>query len=273
MKQALLALLSHFPWLKRELRRLRDRHVDSNSVSHGYRPIRKWRIRKESARLRSSWQSQDLPARQRELVNQQLADYARGAAIDVFDVLVDALQTIKPAGRPMTLLEVGCASGFYGEVLEIKQMSVQYSGCDYSPAFIELGKRYYPDMPLYVEDATALSFNDESFDVVVSGCCLLHIPGFEQAIAETARTCRDHAIFHRTPVHTGRPHRYFRKQAYGVETVEIHFNEPDLLRLFAQYGLECIQTYTLSQESDPDDPSVMHYNRTYVCRKIPNAIS
>lgn len=272
MKQALLALLSRFPKLKRALSRLRRRYANSGSVSHGYRPIPKSNIHQESARLRSSWQSQDLPARQRKLVNQQLADYTRGVAIDVFDVLVGALRTINPAGRPMTLLEVGCASGFYGEVLKIKQMPVIYSGCDYSPAFIELGKRYYPEMPLYVEDATQMSFKDASFDVVVSGCCLLHIPGFEQAVAETARTCREYAIFHRTPVHTNRPHQYFQKQAYGVETVEIHFNEEDLLHLFLQYGLECLHTYTLSQESDPDDPSVIHYTRTYVCRKIAHAI-
>lgn len=271
MKRLLLDLLSRFPRFKRLLRRLRDVLLPGRSVSSGYHHIDEQKVGEETSRLRSSWQSDELPARQRELVNKQLADYARGMSIDVFDVMIDALNSVNPDGRMLELLEVGCSSGFYGEVLQLKNMPVNYSGCDYSPAFIELGRRYYPEMQLSVEDATALSFSDASFDVVVSGCCLLHIPEFEKAIAETARTTRDYAIFHRTPVLTGLPHQYFSKQAYGVETVEIHFNERELLQMFTRHGLECIKTYTLSEEADPDAPSVRHYNRTYVCRKTRNA--
>ncbi|MCW5296894.1 class I SAM-dependent methyltransferase [Herbaspirillum lusitanum] len=271
MTASLRKILSRFPRLKQFLRKVHQRFFSRSSVSSSYEQIQVSRVDEETSRLRSSWQSELLPARQRELVERQLAEYRRGKSIDVFDVMVFALQKITTQSGRRSLLEVGCSSAFYSEVLKIKQLPFVYSGCDYSPAFIDLGRKYHPDIPLSVQDATALNFGDEVFDVVVSGCCLLHIPEFEKAIAETARVAKEFAIFHRTPVVEGLPHQYFRKQAYGVETVEIHFNEMELLDMFRRYSLECIDTFTLSREPDPATAGAWHANRTYVCRKTNNA--
>jgi len=165
----------------------------------------------------------------------------------------------------MSVLEVGCSSGFYSEVFEIAGLDVHYAGCDYSEAFIELARQKYPALVFDVEDATALKYGDDTFDIVISGCCLLHIPEYQAAAAETARVARRYVIFHRTPVVLGLPNVYYRKQAYGVETVEIHFNEPQLLELLARLGLELIAAYTLDESVKGGVESA---NRTYVCRKI-----
>ena len=271
MKILLRVLLKPFPGAKRMLRRVYDLLFAKHSVSSHYVSISKADVNHESARLRSSWQADTLPVRQRALVDKQLADYQQGKPIDVFDVLVEALRSISLGERPHSVLEVGCSSGYYSEVLKIKELPYSYTGCDYSPAFIELGKLLYPGTPFYVQDATALGFEDNAYDIVVSGCCLLHIPEYERAIAEAARVAREYAIFHRTPVVTGLPHQYFRKQAYGIETVEIHFNEEQLLSLFDQYGLVIVNTFTLSRESDPDVPGAWRLNRTYLCRKTADA--
>ena len=111
----------------------------------------------------------------------------------------------------------------------------------------------------------SLRYPAASYDMVVSGCCLLHIPEYQAAVAETARVARRYAIFHRTPVVLGQPNKYYRKQAYGVETVEIHFNEPQFLELLASSGLELIATYTLDESVHSGVGSA---TRTYVCRKV-----
>ena len=260
-------LLDSFPSLKRLLRRIRDRFFPSSSVSSSYVPIESGHIDSEAYRLKDSWQSTGMPVRQRELVNRQLENYQQGKAVDVFDVIVAALQNLKGKDGGKSLLEVGCSSGYYSEVLKIRNLPFSYTGCDYSEAFIALGRQYYPDVPFFVQDATALDFAESAFDVVVSGCCLLHIPDFEKAIAETARVARQYAIFHRTPVVTGVPHQYYRKQAYGIETVEIHFNEDELVNLFSRYGLKLIDTLTLSEEPFASDSDAMRYDRTYICKK------
>ncbi len=141
---------------------------------------------------------------------------------------------------------------------------MDYAGCDYSDAFIAMARQRYPGLQFDVQDAAALGYADKSFDLVISGCCLLHIPEYQAAVAETARVAGRYAIFHRTPVVLGQPNKYYRKQAYGVETVEIHFNEPQFLQLLAHNGLELLATHTL-------DETVSHgvgsATRTYVCRK------
>ncbi|MBY0340737.1 MAG: methyltransferase domain-containing protein [Rhodocyclaceae bacterium] len=216
----------------------------------------------EQARLRTSWQSPEIPQRQRFLVDSQLSAHKRGVATPVFDVLVKALRALSvPAGS--SVLEIGCSSGYYSEVLASADLGLVYSGCDYSPAFIEMAEEKYPDIAFDVQDATELRYADRSFDIVISGCCLLHIPEYSVAIAETARVTGQYAIFHRTPVVIGRSTEYFRKKAYGVETVEIHFNEEEFIGLLTQSGLRLVATYTLD-ESIPEGSAC----RTYVCRKV-----
>ena len=125
----------------------------------------------------------------------------------------------------------------------------------------------YPLTEFAVEDATNLHYPDNKFDIVVSGCCLLHIPEYAKGIEETARVARSYAIFHRTPVVWGQPEQWYRKQAYGIESVEIHFNEPEFFALLDKNDLKLVATYTLSEESSDASRTYGHANRTYVCRK------
>lgn len=263
MKRQLKALINRFPRLKAVLRRMRP----SRGVSSHYVKLDGNEADRESSRLRAAWQDNDLPARQRELVDRQLLEYRRGSKIDVFDVLVNALRPLHEANQPrLDVLEIGCSSGYYSEVLDIAGIDATYRGCDYSGSFIAMARQRYPERLFDVEDATKLGYQDGAFDIVISGCCLLHIPEYTAALAETARVAARYAIFHRTPVVIGQPNAYFRKMAYGVETVEIHFNEPEFLALMARCGLELIDTYTLDENVVQGLGSA---SRTYVCRKRP----
>lgn len=267
MRAAIAPVLNRFPGLKRVLRGVRNLLLPCAGVSSGYVNLQGEEADAEGQRLRNSWQDDALPKRQRELVDQQLHQYRSGARIDVFDVFVDSVRALPDLAPGASLLEVGCSSGFYSEVVEIAGLQVGYSGCDYSDAFIRLAKEKYPAVAFAVEDATALHYRDRSFDIVVSGCCLLHIPEYAKGVAETARVAHQYAIFHRTPVVWGQSEQWYRKQAYGVETVEIHFNEPEFLALLDNNGLELIATHTLSEESTDATRAQGHASRTYVCRK------
>ncbi len=266
MNSTILALLNRFPWLKKTIKRVVNAWLPNASVSSGYVELSESNRGEEATRLRDSWQSGNLPKRQRELVDRQLAAYAQGESVGVYDMLCDALENLPVPVKGMTLLEVGCSSGFYSEVFKIKELEVEYSGCDYSKAFIDLARETYPSLSFEVEDATALRYPDHAFDIVVSGCCILHIPDYERAVAETARVASQFAIFHRTPMVIGESNKFFKKLAYGVETIEIHFNEPDFLELLARHGLELLHTYTLNESIHKGVGSA---NRTYVCQKKP----
>jgi SAM-dependent methyltransferase len=265
MRASIRSALNRFPRMKRLIKMLAQRLPAVAGVSSHYVQIQGREAEQESSRLRDAWQSQDLPARQRELVDTQLVAYRRGEPIDVFDVVTRALCALPSEVHGLSVLEVGCSSGFYSEVFEIAGLDVDYAGCDYSDAFIALARQRYPAVRFDVEDATALKYGDDTFDIVISGCCLLHIPEYETAVAETARVACRYAIFHRTPVVLGTPNVYYRKRAYGVDTIEIHFNEPQFLALLAKLSLELIATYTLDESVQGGKGAA---NRTYVCRKI-----
>ena len=267
MRVFIISLLNRFPGLKRALRRTRDHLYPEVGVFSNYVSLKDEEINAEGRRLRNSWRNDSLPKRQRELVDQQLLQYRSGARIDVFDIFVESIRNLPNLTSPATLLEVGCSSGYYSEVLEISELPIKYSGCDYSEAFIRLARERYSSIDFTVEDATALQCADSSFDIVVSGCCLLHIPEYKKGIKETARVARRYAIFHRTPVVWGQPEQWYRKNAYGAETVEIHFNESEFLDLLAKHGLELIATHTLSEECANTSLILGRAIRTYVCRK------
>ncbi len=185
MRSSLRSVLSRFPRLKRLLKFWVQRSPVGAGVSSHYVQIQGQEAEQESIRLRGAWQSEDLPTRQRELVDTQLAAFRRGEPVDVFDVMTRALRALPS--------------------------DVRYAGCDYSDAFIGLARQTYPMLRFDVEDATALKYGDNAFDIVISGCCLLHIPEYEAAVAETARVARRYAIFHRTPMVLGQPNVYYRK--------------------------------------------------------------
>lgn len=222
-----------------------------------------------SLRLRNAWQDCDIPQRQRLGVERQLAAYRAGRPDVSFDALSRILRPLvavqESSGKLTTLLEVGCASGYHSEVLAIKGLQVAYSGCDYSPALVEMARRFYPSLDLQVQDATRLEYCDDSFDVVLSGCCLLHIEDFEAAIRETARVTKKYAVFHRTPTLLMDATRYYTKRAYGVDMLEIHFNEEQLVSLFRKHCLMVMAIATLHVDWRRSDALA---SKSYVCVKM-----
>jgi SAM-dependent methyltransferase len=235
-------------------------------VSTEYKEVDPERVADVSRSLRDSWRDADIPERQRQIVDSELAEYRRGKPVAVFDALVDILRWNVPDLRGSSLLEIGCSSGYYSEVLATKGIELAYEGCDYSEAFVALARRLYPKIPFSVQDAVKLSFDVASFDIVVSGGCLLHIPEYERAIAEAARVARKWVVFHRTPIiHTRGPVTYTKK-AYRMDTFEIHFHEQALLRRFSRVGLRVVDvnTHSIGWDEASSDALAM---KTYLCEK------
>jgi ubiquinone/menaquinone biosynthesis C-methylase UbiE len=167
--------------------------------------------------------------------------------------------------NPM-LLDIGASSGYYGEILRhLLGFRIRYRACDFSDQYRALAMELYPDIHFDVEDACSLSYHDDSFDIVLHSACIMHIYDYYQAIREAARVANDYVIFHRTPVHQTRvpwtTTRFFSKKAYGVECLELEFDETELLELFNHYGLNLIHQATIFTNSDGS----MH--RTYLLGK------
>lgn len=137
-----------------------------------------------------------------------------------------------------TLLDVGCASGYYADVFNhLLETAPHYSGVDRSPALIDLAKTLRPERSFQVADATALPFPDASVDIVFNGVALMHIVDYEAAIAESRRVARRFCIFHTVPLTARRPTTFLHKRAYGHQVAEVILNEGELRLLLTRHGL------------------------------------
>lgn len=165
-----------------------------------------------------------------------------------------------------SILEVGCGSGYYNEILShFLKRQVRYMGVDRSPAMISLARKRYPSYPFVVGDATALPFGDGAFDAVLNGVSLMHILRYELAVAESRRVGRRWSIFHTVPVLQRRETTILRKSAYGQPTIEIIFNEAHLCHLLEQRGLavrHVLDSVPYNLEAVLNERTV---TRTYVC--------
>jgi 2-polyprenyl-3-methyl-5-hydroxy-6-metoxy-1,4-benzoquinol methylase len=145
---------------------------DLSMVSYGHTRIRPEAV---DGKLTAAWQSSVIPVKQRALVQQELERMYQGRVPDLFQVLANCLKPYLFNG--CTVLETGCASGYYYEVLEyLSSKRIRYTGVDYSEPLIAMAKAHYQSVRFEVADGSRLPFKDREFDIVVSGGVLLHVP-------------------------------------------------------------------------------------------------
>jgi ubiquinone/menaquinone biosynthesis C-methylase UbiE len=63
-------------------------------------------------------------------------------------------------------------------------------GMDFAPEMLELARRLHPEIEFREGDATALDFDDDSFDVVVGNFLMPHLTDLPAAVREFARVTR-----------------------------------------------------------------------------------
>jgi len=193
-----------------------------------------------------AWRAEAVPQLQWEIAGPQLDRYQSGESVSEFDTFVEAVRFAeRKATRTFSsLLEIGCSSGYYGEVLGISHPHLVYTGIDYSEHFVKLGIKNFPKLDLRLGNITSLDLPDESYDVVVAGGVLLHVFQWQLGLSETCRVARDVVIIHRTPVWRA-PTTLYRKVAYDQEMIEWTFNESELISEVHNLGFTLGQSWPI----------------------------
>ena len=231
---------------------------DMSKISYGHTLIQPSEITES---MTSAWKSDKIPLRQRALTQKELKSMYKGETPPPYKVLADCLRPYMHPG--CSILEIGCASGYYYEVLEyLLNMRISYTGVDYSEPLVAMAREYYPKATFSVADGALLPFENEQFLVAVSSCVLLHVPNYREHIKETVRIAERFVVVHRTPICRQRPTWYFKKMAYGVETVELTFNEDEIVSEFIANGLKLIRSHEYYSNPGQD-----RYEITYIFEK------
>jgi len=210
----------------------------------------------------NAWKNDSFPQKQWARVEKQLQ---RINDIPEFRAIIDCVKATNI--KKSSILEIGCSSGYLSEILKKKGIKATYEGTDYSQLFIDFAEEKYPGTKFTINDATNLHYKGKSFDIVISGCCILHIINYKKAIAEASRVTKKFIIFHRTPILHFSPTSFFKKTAYDSEMLDIYFNEKELIDLFNQNGLVVVKIVTISKEYVPVLKEDM-FVKNYLCRKL-----
>jgi len=139
--------------------------------------------------------SEDAYERQWGYGNPVAADYWR-----MRDTLVFGAITSHFAERANDIraLEVGAGHGHeLAKLLSLKIPGRNLAGIDLLEKRVHRARQNYPSITFYVQDATALSFPDNSFDLVMQFTCCFHAPTRDMHLAmcsEMARVLRPGGI-------------------------------------------------------------------------------
>jgi len=230
--------------LSRIVRQISNRAVEATPIlrrhvlsSTDYRVLASKEEARDITASSGGWLAARTVMRQERAYQGLIAAMKRGEPRLDFKVAAEAIAATR-IERPR-LIEVGCGSGYYSEILAtMVPGGVQYTGVDYSDAMIARACAQYPDTAFEIADATGLPYADDAFDIVFNGVSLMHIVEYQAAIREAARVAAHYCVFHTVPVFFDHPTKFLRKYAYGAPVVEIIFGKPELMSLCARCGLQ-----------------------------------
>jgi ubiquinone/menaquinone biosynthesis C-methylase UbiE len=96
------------------------------------------------------------------------------------------------------VLEIGSGSGAIAEALSLDRPDVSVTATDLDPTMVDASSarlKSYPNATVLTADATALPFDDHSFDSVVSCLMLHHVIDWENVLDEVTRVLRPGGLF------------------------------------------------------------------------------
>ncbi len=96
--------------------------------------------------------------------------------------------------NPVTILDVGCASGWFLSQIATQLPGGVYTGIDVYKNAILYGKKQYKKLKLIHADGHALPFGDNTFDVVICNEVLEHVLEPEKVLLEIKRVLKPYGI-------------------------------------------------------------------------------
>lgn len=181
-----------------------------------------------------AWKDGSIPELQLSVSDFQLDQFRNGIIDPVFESLISILKYLQD--QKIKLLDLACATGYYSEIIGSLFPNVMYTGADYSESMIVVAGERYPDKEFFVEDATSLSLQTDSFDCVMLSGALEHIPDYQKAIREICRVSKKYIILHRLPIAVNNELIHTLGSQYSIITPRTYFSEKYIERQFVHLG-------------------------------------
>lgn len=208
---------------------------------------------KDDAALSISWTEPEIADRQRELVDRQLEAMRNFDAPAHFEVVGTIMGWLKKHSRAahITLLDAGCASAYYHEILEYYLPGfIKYTGLDFSERMLEIAREHYPTISLIQRDLRTLGkLGAKTYQVVMSGAALMHIREWRSVLEQFARLSSNWLLLHRTWLRTEPgPTQMEIRETYGHCAWFITFEYREIIDILDE--AQFVQIHSLASGED-----------------------
>ena len=254
-RRSALGIVETFPILRRNLLASCDYELLSDEdgtplLNQADASHRGWSTARAVRRQERAWSKLTHAA----IAGEQRADIA---------AITNALAACPPAAR---VLEVGCGSGYFADIIGHYRPDLTYTGVDFSLAMIQLAKQKRPTGDFVQGDATDLAFADASFDVVLDGAALIHIPDWRAALKEYSRISRECIVLSSLTLANIDSTRTVRKLAYGAPVMEYIFSRSELSGEIHRNGRSTVeQVETLPYDLE-NYVGIATKSETWICK-------
>ncbi len=118
-------------------------------------------------------------------------------------IFVSDLEILITKHETLRILDVGCFSGDYLQILIERCSSFDYIGVDVTPGYIDFARNRFSNIKcknsqkfkFQTGNVFGLDFSDREFDVVMCTGLLHHLPELEKPLSEIARVCSKDMLF------------------------------------------------------------------------------
>lgn len=173
------------------------------------------------------------------------------------------------------ILEIGCGPGALSQALARWYPNAEIIGSDYDSAFIEFAKKQAPSIEFIEADATALPFEENTFDVTISHTVQEHVDP-EKFFSEQYRVLKKGGVILVLSARRGINHYadfiaeetdfereiwhrvsdYYDKSSQEIGVGKYSVSEQELPLLMEKYGFREVSTEYLTVNLTPDSSSV-----------------
>jgi len=122
--------------------------------------------------------------------------------------------------KSSSLLDIGCASGGFSQIVREFNCDISYTGVDSSQRMIEEARRLFPENYFSLTTGNTLDFEDNSFDMVIAFGVLHMTMNWKELLAEAWRVCRKTLLFDLRLTDTegiSNPEQSYQKLAFSGE--------------------------------------------------------
>lgn len=176
-------------------------------------------------------------------------------------------------GRPIKILEIGCGPGALAGALHRWYPNAEITALDRDIEFVEFARRHEPGVTFVEGDATALPFEESSFDVTISNTVCEHIEpskfyGEQMRVLKPGGVClvlssRKSIVSAADCVADGTFEKEFWEKASHSDDVMERYkvcrypmSEAGLPAALERYGFSAVQTGYVTVELTPDNPDI-----------------